>query len=134
MKPVEQTILTKGDGNCFSACLASILEMPLDVVPCYHTDSWHKDYENWLGVFGLSMLSVGVTNYDGTPWFPRGYAILAAQSPRYDCLHAVVTLDDQIVWDPHPGRDMGVGEWRKFTVFTVIDPCLYRRLVQGETA
>lgn len=33
MKPVDQTILNPDTGNCFSACLASIIELELEEVP-----------------------------------------------------------------------------------------------------
>jgi hypothetical protein len=35
MKPVFQTRFTEDDGNCFEACLASILELDLDDIPEY---------------------------------------------------------------------------------------------------
>jgi hypothetical protein len=40
MKPVMQTKFGE-DGNCFAACVASILEVSIDEVP------WLKEPENW---------------------------------------------------------------------------------------
>ena len=40
MKPVMQTKYGE-DGNCFAACVASILEVSIDEVP------WLKEPENW---------------------------------------------------------------------------------------
>ena len=122
MKPVDQTVFTKGDGDCFPACLASILELPLSGVPCFLGDDWHARYEEWLGALGMGMVSLATVDGLGESWRPPGYSILAAQSPRWDCLHAVVALNGEVVWDPHPGRAMGVGEWREWTVFLALDP------------
>lgn len=41
MKPVNQTQFKPPDGDCLSACIASILELPLNKVPNYIA------YDNW---------------------------------------------------------------------------------------
>ncbi len=35
MKPVNQTKMTPPEGDCFAACITSILELPLNEVPNY---------------------------------------------------------------------------------------------------
>lgn len=116
MKPVDQTIFNRG-GNCFAACLASLLECTL------------------ADVKGISEIYVaGAVAYDRTPdndsiwsncWSevshmivkkfnqwpavvfhkaPRGYALHGGRSPRGDYGHFVVVLDGQMVHDPHPDR------------------------------
>jgi hypothetical protein len=120
MRPLEQTILAPPDGNCFAACVASVLEMPLDDVPNFVGQDWFQQWQVWLAKRNLQLLTFTIGPYD--EWRPSGYALLGAQSPRGDFLHSVVCRDGKIVWDPHPQRDMGVGEWRDWTIFAVLDP------------
>jgi hypothetical protein len=122
MIPVEQTKLTYPDGNCMSACLASILELTLDEVPCYVGDGWLEKYNQWLASFNLTMVNLTYTSAEGEPWAPMGYSILAADSPRGEWLHAVVCHNGEVVWDPHPQREMGLKTKREWTVFLVLDP------------
>jgi hypothetical protein len=48
--------------------------------------------------------------------------ILAADSPRNPVLHAVVACGRDVVWDPHPQRDMGIGEGRMRWLIHQQDP------------
>jgi hypothetical protein len=122
MIPVEQTKLIYPDGNCFPACIASILEIPLDDVPCFHGENWLERYNEWLKDKNLCLINVLYLNAEGQPNVPPGYSILAADSPRGDYLHAVVCLNGEVVFDPHPQRDMGIREKREFSLFIVLDP------------
>ena len=61
MKPVYQTIFGKTNGNCFAACIASILEMDLEDVPHFcrgDNPEWMFDLNEWLYQFGLGALTV----------------------------------------------------------------------------
>jgi hypothetical protein len=139
MKPVDQTILAPPDGNCFAACLASILEMPLAEVPNYKSDQWVTEFNAWLKPRGLALLTItlpeGIENMsqDERRYFLPGYCILAAQSPRYDCLHAVVVHDGEIVHDPHPERHMGVKEWKQADMLVALNAARVARLHKPQT-
>ncbi len=107
MKPVTQTILTAPGGDCFPACLASILELPLDMVPNFQGNDWQLRYHEWLRPFGLAMLTTDIPADEQIKQFRAvvlpGYTILAVDSPRFaPLLHAVVARDGAVVWDPHP--------------------------------
>lgn len=132
MKPVEQTRFNAHDGNCHAACIASILEVPLDAVP-QPTVAELADFEGWEGYLvrlrrdllhprNLHDIVIGVRDGLGNMVRPPGYSILCAVSPRTGGFHAVVALNGEIVFDPHPQREMGVGEWSDWTIFTVLDP------------
>lgn len=135
MKPVEQTILTPPLGNCFAACIASILEVPIEDVPWPRRDET-KDADTWCGymnrvndfleqfnVYVVDMaLETQLQNEDRIPWRPRGYVILNAKSQRGDSLHSVVMKDGEVVWDPHPSRGDGIGEWVGYTAFISLNP------------
>ncbi len=47
MKPVNQTLFGDGNGNCFTACVASILELPIEAVPNFCADSKGKTMDMW---------------------------------------------------------------------------------------
>lgn len=52
MIPVDQTTYGHTDGNCFSACVASILEIPIEEVP--NTLGVNAELMRWLAGRGLS--------------------------------------------------------------------------------
>ena len=116
MKPVYQTTF-KTEGNCFSACIASILEIDLDKLPKID----NKDLDNW----SASTKEYLEKNYNLSFFFsdsnfrPKGYYILSGTTERNPKLnHAVICLDsdDNIVHDPLP---KGSGKIVKFLDVTV---------------
>lgn len=123
MKPVEQTRLTWPDGNCFAACIASIFEVSLEDVMDYMGDDWHEKWNEWLAQYNITLIHWEIPEgQQETCYKPPCYYLLGADSPRGDWIHSVVAKGDEIMWDPHPQRDMGVKRWRDITIFAVIDP------------
>lgn len=130
MKPVYQTILTAPGGNCWHACIASILEIPLETIPNIQqgpeeTDGdWYARWQAWLQPFNVQILSwpfVGLSE----GWYPRGYSIIGTKPPGWDWLHAVVALDGKPIWNPMPGygeRIGNLGAYQDITVFALLDP------------
>lgn len=119
---IEQTRLVAPFGNCFQACLASIFEVSLEEVPDWNINGegrWLDLYDKWLAERGLAMVDIFI---NGNPCreFPKSfdvYWIGGFKSPRFNGTHAVVMKNHQIVWDPHPQRDMGVGDLVDCTFF-----------------
>ena len=99
MIPVLQTEYYP-KGNCMAACLASILEIPLESIPNDHSPQWYVHLEEFVNGYGYSIdrFPAGCD-----PEFIRGYQIAVINSPRGDWLHALVALDGVIVWDPFDG-------------------------------
>lgn len=59
MKPVEQTIARPPKGDCFRACIASILEMPIADCPNPPSDPdghWWNEWIDWLRPRGLELI------------------------------------------------------------------------------
>lgn len=110
MKPVDQTLFAPGIGNCFSACVASVLEVPLDEVPNFcegQAADWYDRFMAWLRPRGFYAITCKIGGRPGEPdggWYPEGIHIAGGKSPRYDCLHAVVARGSDVVHDPHPSR------------------------------
>ena len=100
--PVTQTLFGR-DGNCYAACLSSILEIPIERGTGTH--GGHLDAVNrFLATRNLAIVRVP---YRAEAWekMNRGaWCVLAGRSPRGDFLHAVVGRDGRIVFDPHPSR------------------------------
>lgn len=112
MIPIQQTQFghdfERSDvGNCFSACVASVLEIPLEDIPnfCYspreEKDDWFDRFQKWLN--HLSFCAITICNFPKDLLANLGYIIASIKSPRGDFLHSVVIKNGLIVWDPYPG-------------------------------
>ena len=101
MVPVTQTIFGAPNGNCYAACLASILELPIKDVP--NANGNIDSVNRFLATRGLGVVRIP---YSESAWktIRRGaWCILFGVSPR-ELLHAVVGKDGVMVHDPHPSR------------------------------
>lgn len=119
MKPIDQTRFSPTEkplGNCFSACVASILEVSLQEVlddgQIADSDCGWLAWKLWLNKSGYGLIHL---RNDPPSWFfpIEGYAIMSGKSPRGDFLHSVVALDGEMVHDPHPSRAglEGIEDW-----------------------
>lgn len=122
MIPVNQTIFGP-QGNCFAACIASILEVPLKEVPECNGGRFSQALMDWLRERGLGLVSTPTRGA-----FIYGYCILVARSQRTDGFHCVVLEDGDVVHDPHPGRALGIGEWTTLYAFYHLNPAAVRAL------
>jgi hypothetical protein len=121
MIKVDQTKLHDPDngvrGNCYAACIASLLELPLEDVPAFE-DMYNSGKEKWkwFGIFlkflqgkGYEFHGTGKPSQIRDPYFARGvdgYVMAYGESPRDSKVtHAVIYKDGEMVHDPHPSRD-----------------------------
>lgn len=125
MKPVMQTLFGKGKGNCYAACIASILEIPIEDVPNFCAQSqynWHKAVADWMSVRGLRIIALEFSTRKGlwggealkrcwTYGLGGEWVILSGLSPRSTdranpMYHSVVGQPRgwgfRMVHDPHP--------------------------------
>lgn len=99
MKPVDQTTFGHPGGNCFSACIASLLDLPIADVPYFmDVEDWVAKLARWLDRFGFYPVTFKVS----PEWHPQGFYILGGESSRGS--HAVIARGLNIVHDPHPSR------------------------------
>ena len=151
MKPVMQTRVGNNPdapGNCFSACVASILECSLadlpdeaEIVARIRQEvgavqwaewpdrfKWNKSWERlWAETQaeclrrGLWMLEVSAP----LPFLAEPpevvWSIISAKSPR-GLPHAVVGCGTRIAHDPHPEGGGVVEEGRTFIFFVAVSP------------
>lgn len=126
MKPVYQTILTAPGGDCFRACVASILELRLDDVPNIQNSDNHDWWQAWND--WLEPRKIYLCAWAGD-WRPKGYSILTVKSKAHAWHHAVVALDSRPIWNPRPGYGNDVrideyGAWSEWVTFGVLDPAV----------
>lgn len=120
MKPVDQTTFGVPGGNCFSACVASLLELPIEDVPYFMgADDWNKAFDEWLRPRGFYAVFLRLRPVKEDPWRPAGLYVLGGQCVRGP--HAVVARGNTIVHDPHPSRG-GVDTWEDATLIVPLDP------------
>lgn len=121
------------EGNCHAACIASILEVPLESVPSptreelASADEWgvylRRLSQEFLHPRNLEALCFAVTASDtGEVWVPPGYAILSLRTPESEVGHAIVTFCGEFAWNPHPLPRQNPGAASHWTVFIVLDP------------
>jgi len=95
-------------GNCFAACIASILELPLDRAPHYvmHEDWWDRVVADLTGL-GIDIVPMQghmgdwITGY----WIANVPSLnLPPQANGEAVGHSVVMRGHEIVWDPSTRR------------------------------
>jgi hypothetical protein len=132
MKKVMQTYLHEGKqrGDCWRACIASILECDIDLFPS------PNDIKNWVTLYTevLARLKkmgyeynsysvAGITDKVLSSFDTDGYCIAIGKSPRSThkrITHAVVWRNG-IKHDPHPDCT-GLLDITRFEIFTKIKP------------
>lgn len=123
MKFIDQTTFGMPGGNCFSACLASLLDISIEDVPYFNDPPAHRWFlraQAWLRPQGLYI----VTYSFGHGFAPDGLHILGGHSPRdpeHAWLHAVIAEGDRIVHDPHPSR-AGLVDRVDYTLLVPLNP------------
>jgi hypothetical protein len=124
MIPYKQTVL--GDnGNCFSTCIESILELSQCSIPNFGEDmeNFHTNFNKWCQEHRISCLKLYFENaneldqryFDFHGEENNRYCILVGESPRLNDngsirYHAVVGKIENDGWiherhDPHPSNE-----------------------------
>ena len=103
MIKVNQTKFGPEEGNCFQACLASLLEIPIEEIPVPE-----EDEDQW-GVLGLWLKEnhgvqfIIIQGRQTEAFRPLGYHLIGGMSPRYPEMgHIVVGHRGTMIHDPHP--------------------------------
>jgi hypothetical protein len=124
VKPVMQS----GPDDCFSACLASVMELPLEAVPKFFEIAGKDETEWWKAVKGwLATHGWGVINIDCNAFKLRridGCLIVAGESAR-GLDHSTVWDKGKMVHDPHP-EQRGIKEAREIDLLYQLNPAAMR--------
>jgi hypothetical protein len=133
MKPVKQT----EDKSCLCACLASILELPLDIVPDLPEDeTWIDELNKWLVNYGLQFITINYFSARDDAFLKHfGWTILSGMSPRSNTIsHAVVGWASKPHFDPHPDNTFfGGNPIERFGIFVPRYPEQYKLVIQPDS-
>jgi hypothetical protein len=114
MKPVNQRVLNTVKGDCFAACLASLLEVPLENVPNIHDwpegEWFYPLNERLRKEHGTVLLMVDASSYASLLWFPDGVPFIASCGVKDTThRHAIVAAYGRegmkVLHDPLPTPD-----------------------------
>ena len=130
---LKQTIFGDSKGNCFSACVASLLNVSLDEVPnfCadYAANEWWDKFRTWLHERQYEAIFFEFKGWedgwksmfeeaDGLLWISSG------KSPRGDFLHAVISKGPNVFFDPHPDNGGLDGDPKDGVLLIPCDPAI----------
>ena len=121
MKVVDQRVLSNTIGDCFQACVASLLEIPYEDAFSVNSDfemGWLSAFSGWLKERGFEFqgcLTIWNGKENCLTWKDlrdrsvgvKGCFIAWGMSPRYTdgTTHAVIVDGNgKIIHDPHPTR------------------------------
>lgn len=98
MKPVKQRTVNPQYGDCFPACLASLLELPIEVIPNGHSGSWFRVIKTFLDEFGLDLT---FHNSKGPIWADSPW-IASVKSKNYGdgTTHDIIMQNAEVLFDP----------------------------------
>jgi len=95
-------------GDCFAACMASLLELPIEVMPNDHSEYWWFIWEKFLDQFGLELTSCSANGpiWSEYPW------IASVKSKNYDnTTHAIIAHNGgEVLFDPSTKKTYKMGE------------------------
>lgn len=108
MKEQRQKIVDKGIGDCFRACMATLLELPIDVLPNDHSPACYSVWHTFLSQFGLSLKSGSAKDpiWCSEPW------IATVKSKNFKGgLHAILMHQGgYVLFDPSTKKRYRKGE------------------------
>lgn len=133
MIPMDQTLFLdengKDIGNCYIACMASLLERPIGAIPNFVDDyedwEWFDRCRRWCREeLGMDILAIDF-NASSPDFKLHGFWIAVGETEFSECNHAVIYYDDNMVHDPHP-RKGGISRLKYGHTFIALDPVKYR--------
>jgi hypothetical protein len=123
---VTQTKLTNLEtgekGNCFVACIASIMGFPIHAVPEFDDTDWAIKYDTWLSAYGKEL------NHYMNGDIPTGFSIACGYTERNGgtVRHACIARDGVVVFDPHPSRVGLLNNDYYIAIAPLSEPVVYR--------
>lgn len=127
MNPVYQKIVSDKDGDCFDACMASLLHIDYQNFSIAKSGSQVDTWNKWLRARNLQIITYELGSFP----VPVGYAILSVKSAVFEkTTHAVIFCGNgwtgKVVHNPnlHDPRGTSIpnDDWLRFTVIALIDP------------
>jgi hypothetical protein len=109
MKPQRQRVFSSVMGDCFAACMASLLELPIEVMPNDHSPHYWLVWRTFLKQFGLEL---SYSSAKGPIWADHPW-IASVKSKNYPdgTTHAII-MDEggKVLFDPSTHKRYRKGE------------------------
>ena len=105
-RPTLQTTFGE-DGNCMSACIATLFNISIDDVPIHYEENWLVDMSVWMSEkFGKYMVCCRFEEIeDATKFLCGSMMITGVDSPHPQVeRHSVITRDGEVIFDPMVGE------------------------------
>lgn len=108
MKKYRQKISDPKIGDCFRACMATLLQLAPEVLPNDSSPAWHRNWQNYLGQFGLGL---SYSNRADQPIWLSSPWIASVKSLNYKGVtHAILMHQGGVVLhDPSSKKRYKVG-------------------------
>ena len=121
MHRILQTRYGSHGGNCHQACLASILELPLDDIPDFCNDypatKWDQAENEWLLERGLFCVHLRFDDPEASAvaWLTNNVPCVAGVNSltTKGAQHSVIYYKGNVIHDPHQSQ---VHRWRKVKI------------------
>lgn len=126
MRPTDQTTFGDKQGNCFAACIASVLELPLEDVPNFcvvYPDTWYDELNAWLHERGMFAMGFSAPTAEFFREHMRDAWCIVSGPAARGCDHATVWRNGALQHDPHPSR-AGIISAKDVIVFGLLDPAV----------
>ena len=152
MIPVDQEVESPFTGDCMRACVASIFELPIAVVPnfmCDGDEKYDEHIREWFDTIGIAVLDIMVTSDYALECLRDVYMV--AVGPGYQHRnrkegevvdHAVVWYNGKMIHDPvqplspahKKQKQIGLSTKPKvFSVFIIKDPSKLKEIIGYES-
>lgn len=150
MKPIDQKLFSSdeepGRGDCLTAAVASLLELPYESVPYWSgmpQNEWGLNFVDFLRKSGYEYVGTKSKLPDDSNevyWEKvanvckgvNGYYVVAGTSARgWARGHAVVYKDGKLAHDPHPSR---VGVEKIWYCYLIERKEIWESILSGETS
>lgn len=124
----RQTISDPAIGDCFRACMATLLQLPPQVLPNDFSPSWHSNWQTYLRQFGIQ-LSYSQPN-TGPIWLPDPW-IATVRSLNYEGVHHAILVHQAgvVLHDPSTKK-----RWKTGTRLTMDDVVAGQHLVVSDAS
>lgn len=135
---IDQTILG-AKGNCFSACLAMMLGLPLSEVPNFCDapgfdespgEAFMNAAHDWLASIGYWHITINAQGEAFKRYYSKGFVMAAGFTDR-GFLHSVIYKDGELWHDPHPSHQ-GIKEVLEVDLIYPLAPFEFRRIINAD--
>lgn len=108
MKEQKQRVFGKGYGDCFAACMATLLELPIEVLPNDHSPAWFLVWGVFLRQFGLD---ISCERAEGSVWQPYPWIAGVKSKNLENDTHAIIMgRGGKVLFDPSRKKRYKKGE------------------------